>query len=337
MASPASSYRESTEPQSGKASRFQLPSQVQSSSLPPRLRNTLSCILKHDRFGTQLWVSVTRTRVEAGVCRRTVQYHLRKLEKLNVLSLVHPANSYIGREFRRSATYRVNQEYLSPRQTWQDYENKRAADHRSSQRSRQQKESPKPSAPGPVPVSSAPTQSHRASQRPMRGLRKGEVKVLIARMRELMTQKRRVQVPAGSSMLKLARAPAAPDIAAVPDAWAEILKFLANRIDRHGYDTWLKPARYSHAEGNVLFVSVPTSEFAHVGEKYRDLIQEAITSLGLGYEEVTLLWPQHESAQGAPMNQQSALAEVCSRLGFRVESAVEALKLSPYTIEQMET
>ena len=35
-----------------------------------------------------------------------------------------------------------------------------------------------------------------------------------------------------------------------------------------------------------LFVRIPTAEFRHVGDKYADLIQEAVDNLGLGYEDV---------------------------------------------------
>src|SRR5215469_10597038 len=68
--------------------------------------------------------------------------------------------------------------------------------------------------------------------------------------------------------------------------WIRILDALEKKINRHSYDTWLKPTRYSHANGGILFVRVPTAEFRHVGDKYADLIQEAIDNLGLEYQDV---------------------------------------------------
>src|SRR5262249_35771840 len=44
--------------------------------------------------------------------------------------------------------------------------------------------------------------------------------------------------------------------------------------------------RYSHSSQGILFIRVPTAEFRHVGDKYADLIQEAIDNLGLGYQDV---------------------------------------------------
>ncbi len=74
--------------------------------------------------------------------------------------------------------------------------------------------------------------------------------------------------------------------AIIPNPWARILDALEKKINRHSYDTWFKPTRYSHASNGVLFVRIPTAEFRHVGDKYADLIQEAVDNLGLGYEDV---------------------------------------------------
>jgi chromosomal replication initiator protein len=74
--------------------------------------------------------------------------------------------------------------------------------------------------------------------------------------------------------------------AIIPNPWARILDALEKKVNRHSYDTWLKPTRYSHASNKVLFVRIPTAEFRHVSDKYADLIQEALDSLGLGYDEV---------------------------------------------------
>ncbi len=71
-----------------------------------------------------------------------------------------------------------------------------------------------------------------------------------------------------------------------PNPWARILDALEKKVNRHSYDTWLKPTRYSHASNGILFVRVPTAEFRHVGDKYADLIEEAVDQLGLGYADV---------------------------------------------------
>ena len=85
--------------------------------------------------------------------------------------------------------------------------------------------------------------------------------------------------------------------AIVPNPWVRILDALEKKVNRHSYDTWLKPTRYSHASNKVLFVRVPTAEFRHVGDKYTDLIQEALDNLGLGYEDVKFV-----TADDDPLN-----------------------------------
>src|SRR5205814_9465072 len=81
-----------------------------------------------------------------------------------------------------------------------------------------------------------------------------------------------------------------------PNPWARILDALEKKINRHSYDTWLKPTRYSHSSGGVLFVRVPTVEFRHAGDKYADLIQEALDVLELGFNEVKFVTPEDDPA-----------------------------------------
>jgi len=87
-----------------------------------------------------------------------------------------------------------------------------------------------------------------------------------------------------------------PSTTLAPNPWIRILDALEKKINRHSYDTWLKPTRYSHAAGSVLFIKVPTVEFRHVGDKYADLIQEAIDNLGLEYEDVKFVTPEDDPA-----------------------------------------
>ena len=73
---------------------------------------------------------------------------------------------------------------------------------------------------------------------------------------------------------------------ASPNPWVLVLGALEKKINRHSYETWLKPTRFSHSQGPTLFVRVPNPDFCHIGEKYGDLISEAIENLGLEYQDV---------------------------------------------------
>jgi chromosomal replication initiator protein len=87
-----------------------------------------------------------------------------------------------------------------------------------------------------------------------------------------------------------------PSPTLTPNPWLRVLDALEKKINRHSYDTWLKPTRYSHSSGGVLFVRVPTAEFQHVGDKYADLIQEALDNLGLEFQEVKFVTPDDDPA-----------------------------------------
>ena len=78
--------------------------------------------------------------------------------------------------------------------------------------------------------------------------------------------------------------------------WVQILDALEKKINRHSYDTWLKPTRFSHSKDGHLFVRVPTAEFRQIGEKYADLIQEAIETLGLGFDDVEFVTAEAQAA-----------------------------------------
>ena len=83
---------------------------------------------------------------------------------------------------------------------------------------------------------------------------------------------------------------------AVPNPWARILGALEKKVNRQSFDTWLKPTRFSHTTGRMLFVSVPTPEFQHIGDRYGDLIQEAIDNCHLEFDDVSFVIPQQEPA-----------------------------------------
>ena len=81
-----------------------------------------------------------------------------------------------------------------------------------------------------------------------------------------------------------------------PNPWLRILDALEKKINRHSYDTWLKPTRYSHSSNGTMYVRVPTAEFRHVGDKYADLIQEALDNLNMDYQDVQFVTPEDDPA-----------------------------------------
>ena len=79
--------------------------------------------------------------------------------------------------------------------------------------------------------------------------------------------------------------------------WLRILDALEKKINRHSYDTWLKPTRYSHTSDGIMYIRVPTPEFCHVGDKYADLIQEALDNLNMDdCHDVQFVTPENDPA-----------------------------------------
>ncbi len=86
--------------------------------------------------------------------------------------------------------------------------------------------------------------------------------------------------------------PVAPASPVAPlNPWVRILGALQKKVNRQAYETWFKPTLFSHAEGNVLVVRVPTAKFEGMGDRYADLIAEAIDTLRLPYERVDFVLP----------------------------------------------
>jgi chromosomal replication initiator protein len=130
--------------------------------------------------------------------------------------------------------------------------------------------------------------------------------------------------------------------AIIPNPWVRILDALEKKVNRHSYDTWLKPTRYSHASNGVLFVRVPTAEFRTVGDKYADLIQEAIDNLGLEYQDVKFVTAEDDPSNtpirhngGLSMN--AAAVQQATTTSFHTQARFDwdsAAQLNPrYTFD----
>jgi len=83
-----------------------------------------------------------------------------------------------------------------------------------------------------------------------------------------------------------------PSVALNP--WVQILAALEKKVNRQSYDTWLKPTRFSYTRERMIFVRIPTPEFRNVGDRYGDLIQEAIENLQLEFDDVTFITPDED-------------------------------------------
>ena len=71
------------------------------------------------------------------------------------------------------------------------------------------------------------------------------------------------------------------------NAWQEILGYLKGKVNTQSYQTWLRPARFSHVTQDALVVRVPNREFQDwIQEHYGSLINEALSQLHVDVRKV---------------------------------------------------
>ena len=81
------------------------------------------------------------------------------------------------------------------------------------------------------------------------------------------------------------------------NAWQEILNYLKPKVNPQSYQTWLRPARFLHAEKETLVIRVPNREFKEwIQEHYGALIDEALGKLGSSFERVSFVFEENGEA-----------------------------------------
>ncbi len=119
--------------------------------------------------------------------------------------------------------------------------------------------------------------------------------------------------------------------ATVLNPWLQILAALEKKVIRQSFETWLKPTRYSHAAGRTLYVRVPSPEFQHIGDKYGDLIQEAIDLQSLEFDDVCFVTaeedpsipPQRKDGGFGPVPSHAATAPSASASRTPVQTTID--------------
>ncbi len=88
-----------------------------------------------------------------------------------------------------------------------------------------------------------------------------------------------------------------PGASLMHKAWASILGALEVKVNRQSFHTWLRPTRFSHSNGRVLYVRIPSASFQHIGDRYADLIHEAIDKEQLPVDEVRFVTAENDPSQ----------------------------------------
>ena len=111
--------------------------------------------------------------------------------------------------------------------------------------------------------------------------------------------------------------------AASANPWVRVLDALEKKVNRTSYETWLKPTRYDHAQGAVLFVRVPNPEFCHIGERYGDLISEAMDNLGMEFLDVEFVTEEEPQSKGKAVQADGAHNEAPAQMEKPVTSPAQ--------------
>src|SRR5665213_2567052 len=135
-----------------------------------------------------------------------------------------------------------------------------------------------------------------------------------------------------------------PVSTAVLNQWVRILGALEKKINRQSFETWLKPTRFSHIADKTMYVRIPSADFQHVGDRYGDLIQEAIDNLGLEIEAVVVQPPTPDPARAvredggfAPQSSHSASAPRSPRQSSPAGVGPEQSRFDWTTASQLNT
>ena len=313
--------------------------------------------------------------VYCGACGKSTNRHpadhafIPRVEGGGVLDEVYEANSHVSyggkKEFRHTATYRLNPDKLVPARTYEEYAAERDRERAASrQKHREQaareeaetktevqaqaevtpiRKSPAPASDAvpaaPVPQRQKPAaEHHRSNSAPPRPrfamLTRREVPKFITVFDNLMQPKKIAEREIfGPRPLAPQGSPPSRD-----NSWTRILDTIAPKTNRHSFETWLSPTRYSREENGVLYVSVPTAEFRPAGDKFADLIREAIKTLGLNVEDVRFVIPeQHSPPKFEKMSREQALEKACQLYGISREHGEEILRLHGRNAENPKT
>ena len=80
-------------------------------------------------------------------------------------------------------------------------------------------------------------------------------------------------------------------------AWQTILGALEVKVNRQSFHTWLKPTRFSYSHNRVIYVRIPSATFQHIGDRYADLISEAIDKGQLPVDEVRFVTAENDPSE----------------------------------------
>src|SRR6201997_538894 len=86
------------------------------------------------------------------------------------------------------------------------------------------------------------------------------------------------------------------------NAWDKFLELVKSRVSINTYTTWFQPTRLSRAEGDNLYVQIPSTVFRQVLTRtYGDIVKAVFHELGTPNVKVQYVCTEEEPVPAAPM------------------------------------
>jgi chromosomal replication initiator protein len=87
----------------------------------------------------------------------------------------------------------------------------------------------------------------------------------------------------------------------VANSWEKFLEHVKSRVSINTYTTWFQPTRLNRAEGETLYVQIPSAVFRQVLTRtYGDIVKAVFHELGTPNVKVQYVCTEEEPAPAAP-------------------------------------
>src|SRR5213082_3285976 len=84
-------------------------------------------------------------------------------------------------------------------------------------------------------------------------------------------------------------------------SWDKFLERVKSRVSINTYTTWFQPTRLNRAEGDTVFVQIPSAVFRQVLTRtYGDIVKAVFHELGTPNVRVQYICSEEEPVQAAP-------------------------------------
>src|SRR6266851_2030412 len=87
-----------------------------------------------------------------------------------------------------------------------------------------------------------------------------------------------------------------------PNSWEKFLERVKSRVSTNTYTTWFQPTRLNRAEGETLFVQIPSAVFRQVLTRtYGEIVKAVFHELGTPSVKVQYVCTEEETVHAAPV------------------------------------